>query len=128
MGNPTEEPTMSTHTGLDLTALRRAVEDRDAAAQAANYAHDAVIESIDHEHPPSRPRVISGREAITAHLADVCARDLRHRVVAAIADDTTLAYQVACVYPDGTRVLCSTIAALRDGRIVSERLVQAWDS
>jgi hypothetical protein len=35
---------------------------------------------------------------------------------------------VACAYADGTRVLCSTIAELRDGRIVSERLVQAWDS
>src|SRR4051794_37948843 len=116
------------HPGLDLAALRRAVEQRDAAAQAANYAPDAVIEAIDHEHPPSRPRVISGREAIAAHLAEVCARDMSHRVLTATGDAAHLAYQVACVYPDGTRVLCSTIADLRDGRIVAERLVQAWDS
>jgi hypothetical protein len=114
--------------GLDLAALRRAVEERDASAQAANYAQDAVIEAVDHEHPPSRPRVISGREAISAHLAEVCARDMSHRVLAAASDGAHLAYQVACAYPDGTRVLCSTIAELRDGRIVFERLVQAWDS
>src|SRR3954447_10380767 len=118
----------TTHSGLDLDALRRAVEERDAAAQAANYAQDAVLEAVDHEHPPSRPRTLNGREAIAAHLAEVCAREMTHRVLAATGDGANVAYQVACAYPDGTRVLCSTIAELRDGRIVRERLVQAWDS
>jgi ketosteroid isomerase-like protein len=118
----------TTQPGLDLAALRLAVEERDAALQAANYADDAVIEAVDHEHPPSRPRVISGREAIAAHLVEVCARDMTHRVTAAVGDGAHVAYQVACAYPDGTRVVCSTMAELRDGRIVHERLVQAWDA
>ncbi|MCW3063145.1 MAG: nuclear transport factor 2 family protein [Solirubrobacterales bacterium] len=120
-------PATTSH-GLDLDALRRAVEERDAAAQASNYAEDAVVESVDHEHPPSRPLTLRGREQIAAHLADVCARDMTHRVIGAVGDDEHAAYQVACEYPDGTRVLCSTLVELRDGRIVRERWVQAWDS
>jgi ketosteroid isomerase-like protein len=81
----------TTDPGLDLAALRRAVEERDAAAQAANYAQDAVIEAVDHEHPPSRPRVISGRDAIAAHYAEVCARDMTHRVLSATGDGAHLA-------------------------------------
>jgi ketosteroid isomerase-like protein len=118
----------TTQPGLDLAALRLAVEQRDAAVQAANYADDAVIEAVDHEHPPSRPRLISGHEAIAAHFGEVCARDMTHRVVAAVGDGAHAAYQVACVYADGTRVLCSAIAELRDGRNVHDRLVQAWDA
>jgi ketosteroid isomerase-like protein len=120
--------TTTTRPGLDLDALRRAVEERDAAAQSANYAEDAILETVDHENPPSRPRTYRGREAIAAYLAEVCARDMTHRVVAAVGDERYAAYQVACEYPDGTRVLCSTIAELRDGRIVRERWLQAWDS
>ena len=118
----------TTRHGLDLDALRRAVEERDAAVQAANYAEDAVLETIDHENPPSRPRTYRGREAITAYLGEVCARDMSHKVINAITDDRYAAYQVACEYPDGTRVLCSTFVELRDGRIVRERWLQAWDS
>jgi ketosteroid isomerase-like protein len=121
---------MSTTTshGLDLEALRRAVESRDAAAQAANYADDAVLEAVDHENPPSKPRTLRGREQIAALLADVCARDMTHQVLGAMTDREHAAIQVACTYADGTRVLCSSFYELRDGRIVRERLVQAWDS
>ena len=87
-----------------------------------------MIEAVDHERPPSRPHTLTGREAIAAHLTEVCAREMTHRVVAATGDGAHVAYQVACTYPDGTRVLCSTLAELRDGRIVRERVVQAWDS
>src|SRR3954454_15182531 len=114
--------------GLDLAELRRAVEERDASAQAANYADDAVIEAVDHEHPPSRPRTISGREAITAHFVEVCGRDMTHRVVAAVGDGSHAAYQVACAYPDGTRVLCSTIAELRERRLGRGRAGRSRDS
>jgi ketosteroid isomerase-like protein len=118
----------TTSHGLDFDALRRAVEERDAAAQAANYADDAVLETVDHENPPSRPRTYRGREAISAYLAEVTARDMTHRVIGAVGDDKHAAYQVACEYPDGTRVLCSTFIELRDGRIVRERWLAAWDS
>jgi hypothetical protein len=56
--------------------------------------------------------------------------ETRHEITALRPSLSVLrsCYQVACAYPDGTRVFCSTIAELRDGRIVRERVVQAWDS
>ena len=39
--------TSPTLAGLDLTALSRAIEGRDAAAQTAFYADDAVLTTID---------------------------------------------------------------------------------
>ena len=39
-----------------------------------------------------------------------------------------IAYTLRCRYPDGTRVLCSATARLRDGVIVEEVGVQAWDA
>ena len=35
---------------------------------------------------------------------------------------------VACCYPDGVRVQCLGAMRLRDGRIVEQTTVQAWDS
>ena len=41
--------------GLDLEALTRAIEGRDAAAQTVFYADDAVLTTIDSQHGPSAP-------------------------------------------------------------------------
>jgi hypothetical protein len=120
--------TSPTLAGLDLTALARAIEGRDAAAQTAFYADDAVLTTIDSEHGPSDPAVLRGRDAIGAGLAEVCARDMTHTVVFAIGDAERAAVAVDCRYPDGVAVLCHATFVLRDGRIVEQVTVQAWDS
>jgi hypothetical protein len=38
-----------------------------------------------------------------------------------------LAYTESCEYPDGVRVLASSMITLRDGKIVDHTLLQAWD-
>jgi hypothetical protein len=58
----------------------------------------------------------------------VYARDMSHEVDLVAAGPDAIGYAVRCAYPDGTRVLCSAVAQLRDGRIVREVGVQAWDS
>lgn len=113
---------------LDLDALRRAIESRDAAAQAAMFAPDATVVMIDHEHSPSRPQRLEGREAIRAMLDDVCARDMTHEVTHAVAGPGGAAYTIACRYADGMRVEVAAVLDVRDGLITHQEGVQAWDA
>jgi len=112
---------------FDVAALRRGIEGRDAAALAELYADDATIERVDAEHPPSAPARLTGRDEIRAALADVYARDMTHHLDLVAAGPDALGYTVRCRYGDGTQVVCSAVAELRDGRIVREVGVQAWD-
>lgn len=118
---------MST-TATDLDQLARAIEARDADAQIAAYAEDAVLENVDAEHPPSSPVILHGRAEIAAQLRDVAARDMEHRVTEAFVAGDKGALRVDCRYPDGTQVACLATLELRDGLIVRQRQLQTWDS
>jgi SnoaL-like domain len=113
---------------IDLDALKRAIESRDAAAQAEMFAADATVTMVDQEHPPSRPQTIHGIEAIRAMLDDVCSRDMTHEVTHAVASPGGAAYTIACRYADGTRVEVAALLDVRDGHITHQEGVQAWDA
>jgi ketosteroid isomerase-like protein len=115
-------------TAPSLADLPRAIQERDAAAQAALFADDAVLTTIDAEHGPSDPAVLHGRSAIAEWLAEICARDMTHEVTFFVHDGDDASVGVACRYPDGVRVHCLGAMRLRDGRIVEQTTVQAWDS
>lgn len=55
-------------------------------------------------------------------------RGMTRKVEEVVEGENHLAYQVACQYDDGTRVLASGICELTDGKITRETVVQAWDS
>ncbi|WP_217912820.1 nuclear transport factor 2 family protein [Miltoncostaea marina] len=119
---------MGTTTSSLHETIRRAVEGRDAAALAGLYAEDASVTVVDRSTPPSSPRRIHGREEIAAYLADVCSREMSHEVRDYVEGDGRLAHTEHCRYPDGTRVLCMTVADLdADRRIARQTIVQAWD-
>jgi ketosteroid isomerase-like protein len=118
---------MSTTTAFDVDALVRSIEGRDAETQIGLFAQDAVITTVDHEHPPSNPAVSRGREEIATVLRDVFGRDMTHEVHDVVLTGDALAYRLECRYPDGARVSCHAIAQLRDGKIVSQHGVQTWD-
>jgi ketosteroid isomerase-like protein len=120
--------TTHTPTTFDAEALRRGMRDHDPAAILALYADDATIELVDARNTPSAPLRVAGREAIRAHLEDVLGRDMTHAVDVVAVSPDAIGYAVRCRYPDGTNVVCSAVAELRDGRIVRELGVQAWDA
>jgi ketosteroid isomerase-like protein len=120
--------TTTSRSPFDADALRRAFENHDAAGLLALYADDATVELADARNTPSRPLRLEGREAIRAHLEDVLGRELTHVVDIVAVGDDAVGYSLRCAYPDGTRVLCAATARLRDGRIVREVGVQAWDT
>jgi ketosteroid isomerase-like protein len=108
-------------------AIKSAFEARDDRTLAGFYADHAVTRIVDHNNPPSRPREIKGRAAITAFWDDICGRAMTHRVDTSIADGDRLAFTQACTYPDGAKVFCVAVLELKDGLIVDQTVVQAWD-
>jgi hypothetical protein len=112
---------------VTVAGLKRAIEGRKANALAGLYAEDAVVQVIDRDNPPSKPRNLQGRSAITAYFEDVCGRDMTHTVEAGLAVGNRLAFTQSCAYPDGTKVFCSAMIDLKGGKIARQVVVQAWD-
>jgi hypothetical protein len=115
-------------TGITVSDLRRAIEAHNAGVLSGLYADDAVMRIIDRDNPPSKPRELRGKAAIAAYYDDVCSRAMTHKVEAGVADGDRLAFTQACAYPDGTRVFCSAMIELEQGKIARQTNVQAWDS
>ena len=76
---------------------------------------------------PSSPQVLRGKEQISEYLRDVCAREMTHRVEGEVQGENRIAFREACEYPDGVRVLGAQTLELRDGKIVRQVNVEAWD-
>ena len=116
-----------TNSTISIDALKRAIEGRDAAGLIALYADDAVMRIIDRDNPPSRPRELKGRAAIASFYDDVCSRAMSHRLEAGVSNGRNVAFTQACAYPDGTRVFCSAMIEIEDGKIARQTNLQAWD-
>ncbi|MEV6549082.1 nuclear transport factor 2 family protein [Streptomyces sp. NPDC051597] len=114
-------------TAFDAETLRRGIESHDAKALLSLYADDAEIRVVDRNSQPSRPMVMHGQGEISRMLDDVYGRDMTHKVEQCVVQEDTVAYTESCEYPDGVRVLASSMMSLKDGKIVDQTVVQAWD-
>lgn len=112
---------------LDFEVLRRAIEGRDADTLVGLYADDAEVITVNRNTTPSSPNVLHGKEEIGPYLRDVCAREMTHRVENEVIGDDRVAFQEACEYPDGVRVLGAETLEVRDGKIVRQVNIEAWD-
>jgi hypothetical protein len=112
---------------VTVAGLKRAVEGRKAEALAAMYSDDAVMHVIDRDNPPSKPRKLEGKQQISAYHADVCGRDMTHKIESGVATGNRLAFTQSCAYPDGGKVFCSAMIELKGGKIARQTVVQAWD-
>jgi ketosteroid isomerase-like protein len=108
-------------------AIKQAIEGRDGRLLSSFYGDDAVVRVIDRNNPPSRPREIKGRAAIDTFWDDICSRAMTHKVETSVAEGNRLAFTQACAYPDGAKVFCASVLDLKDGKIVRQTVVQAWD-
>jgi hypothetical protein len=113
--------------GLDFEALRRAIEQSDFDSLMKFYDENAELQSVNRNTPPSSPEVLRGKEAIAERLEDVCGRDMTHRVEAEVVGRDRIAFNEACEYPDGIKVLAAQTLEVRDGKIVRQVNVEAWD-
>jgi hypothetical protein len=113
--------------GLDFEAMRRAIEQLDADLLTSLYADDAEMLIVNRYSTPSSPHVLRGKEEITEHLRDVCGRAMTHRVENEVVGEERVAFNEACEYPDGVRVLAATTLDVRDGKVVRQVNIEAWD-
>ncbi len=112
--------------GLDFETLKRAREQRDADLLLSLYADDAEVRVVDRSAPPGSPKVLRGEEA-AEFWRDICAREMTHRIENEVIGENRVAFNEACEYPDGTKVLAAETLDVRDGKIVRETVVQARD-
>lgn len=112
---------------VDGAAIKKAIEGRDGKLMSSFYTDDALVRVFDRNNPPSKPREIRGRAAISTFWDDICSRAMTHKVDTTIADGNNLAFTQACSYPDGTKVFCAAMLELKNGLIARQTVVQAWD-
>ena len=108
-------------------ALRQAIENLDADQLVGLYANDAEMLTVNRYTTPSSPKVLKGKEEIAEHLRDVCGRAMTHRVENEVIGEDRVAFNEACEYPDGTRVLAAMTLDVRNGKVVHQVNVEAWD-
>ena len=113
--------------GFDFEVMRIAVEQLDADALVSLYADDAEMRIVNKSTTPSSPRELHGKEQITDYLRDVCGRAMTHHIENEVVGEDRVAFNEACEYPDGTKVLAATTLEVRDGKIVWQVNVEAWD-
>jgi ketosteroid isomerase-like protein len=114
-------------TGLDFEAMRHAIENLDAEALLSLYADDAEVRIVNRYTTPSSPRELHGKEEIAEFLRDVCGRAMTHRIENEVVGEGRVAFNEACEYPDGTKVLCAATLEVRDGKVSRQVNVEAWD-
>lgn len=114
-------------TGLDFEAMRRAIEGLDADALAALYADDAEMRIVNKISMPSSPRMLVGKEEITGHLRDVCGRAMTHHIEDEVIGEDRVAFNEACEYEGGTKVLAAITLEVRNGKVARQTNVEAWD-
>ncbi|MEU8923810.1 nuclear transport factor 2 family protein [Kitasatospora sp. NPDC048545] len=119
--------TMAAPAAFDTRALREGIERCDAEVLLALYAEDAELRMVDRKTQPSHPLVMHGREEIGAMLGDIYGREMTHKLEQVVVQDDHVAFLESCRYPDGVQVLMASMADLRDGRIVGQTSIQAWD-
>ena len=112
---------------FDFEALRQAIENLDANRLVGLYADDAEMLTVNRYTTPSFPKVLKGKEEIAEHLRDVCGRAMTHRVENEVIGENRVAFNEACEYPDGTRVLAAMTLDVRNGKVVHQVNVEAWD-
>lgn len=118
---------MSTITTFDLDRFTRAAEERDAATQLSMYGAGATVTIVDKVTQPGAPRTLRTSADIKSWLDDTNGRDMTHAVQHKVLDDSGAAFTEACLYPDGTNVLCATVIRLEGGQICDQTVVQVWD-
>jgi hypothetical protein len=118
---------MTAHTAptLDVEALRTASDSIEALA--AVLGDDVEWIEIDQRSQPQAPAIYRGRDAVLTMINEAHERGIESRVTDGFAAGERAAMTVTCTYPSGGRVVCNTLADVRDGKITRWFSVQAWD-
>jgi ketosteroid isomerase-like protein len=110
---------------FDFEAFRAAVEGRDADRWLAFYADGA--EWVEYRHRASSPRVHRDREDIARYLDYVRRTDAELAISNEVVGEERAAFTLTATRPGGGLIVENAIVELRDGKIVRQHEVEAWD-
>jgi hypothetical protein len=110
---------------FDFAAFRAAVEARDVDRWMPFFADAA--EWVEYRHKASSPRVTRGRDDIARYLDYVRRTDGELAISNEVVGDERVAFTLTATLPDGRLIVENTILDLRDGLIVRQHEVEAWD-
>lgn len=113
--------------GFDFAAFRSAFEACDVAAWSSFYAADAEWLEYKHSYPPSSPRRIAGRGAITEFLGRIREAGVTLEISDEVVGPERAAFCLWCTLADGRRIIEHVIVHFRGGRIARQVDVEAWD-
>lgn len=111
-------------TAVDI--INHAHHRREPDALLDLVADDAELVEYDKDNL-AEPRTRSGKDEIGAMMQDVFSRDMTHEVRDVVVGEDAISYVVHCTYPDGKRVVGSTVVYLQDGMIVRMVSHTSWD-
>ena len=109
------------------TEYRAAFEAKDVARWLAFYSEDAEWVEYRHTDPPRSPNVMRGREEIGAFIERVAEMPLTLELGNEVLGEERIAFACTVTFTEGDRIIEHVIADVRDGRIVRQVDVEAWD-
>jgi ketosteroid isomerase-like protein len=127
VGKEVAMTTRETTSTIDFERFGRAFAERDPEALISLYADDAELQIVDCNTPPSSPMILRGKEEIAGYWRDVFSRQMTHQMQQEVVGEDRMAFNMACEYPDGTKVLATMMFDLREGKITRQVDVQVWD-
>jgi ketosteroid isomerase-like protein len=112
---------------FDFDAYRRAFTEKDLEPWLAFYAEDAEWIEYKPTAPPRAPNRMPDKRAIRAFLTEIAESDLKLSISDEVVGPGGVAFCVTCELEGGRRFIENTIATIRDGLIVRQVDVEAWD-
>ena len=106
---------------------RRHRATRRRGADGACTPTTPVVTIIDRDHPPAARRCCPAAGEIAAYYRDICGRNIDHEVSMLVADASGVGFEQHCRYPEGSAVICVTVASVEGGLIRRQTIAQAWD-
>jgi len=113
--------------GFDFPAFRSALEARDVARWLPFYADDAEWREYRHTNPPRSPNVMRGHAAIGRFLEGIAGSELELAISNEVLGNGRTAFTITVTRAGGRRIIENVILDHRDGRIVRQLEVEAWD-
>jgi DNA-binding MarR family transcriptional regulator len=112
---------------FDFAGFRTALEARDVARWLPFYADDAEWVEYRRADPPRAPHVMRGREEIGAFLEEVAASEIELAISNELVGAARAAFTITVTRTRERLIVENVILDHRDGRIVRQHEVEAWD-
>lgn len=116
-----------TRTTFDFEAFRRAVEGQLVDEWLSFYSDDAEWIEYRHNAPPRAPNRMVGKAEIGSFLKRVKQSNVQISMTDQVLGAERAAFCLSVELPGGKQIIENVIVHLKNGRIVREVDVEAWD-